>query len=254
MTTLLNGEPRLRRTLRVWICTAVIASQLSACTKSPDSVEARYVSPNMYNNWTCEQLVEERIRLSREVARVSGLQRENANADAAMMTVGVILLWPMLFGLAATTDRKDELGRLKGEYEAVDYSMKSKQCTMPAPGQPSMPMSASPETAAAMAAAAGTYKGKGKADAWCQTPTLQLTLTGNRFEGQMSEVADGKPTSEVTGILGINGIADLEFKTKDSDKYFSGKVDGTMKGNTLSVSMRSRAKGNCSYQFELQKN
>ena len=115
-----------------------------ACASSPDSIEARYVSPNAYQNWTCEQLGEERTRLTKEVQRVSGLQRENANADAAMMAVGVIIFWPMLFGLAATKDRKDELGRLKGEYDAVDLSTKTRQCAVPAPVTPSVPATPTP--------------------------------------------------------------------------------------------------------------
>jgi hypothetical protein len=122
-----------RKTLSVMICCAHVAG----CASGPDSVEARYVSPTMYQTWTCEQLTEERTRLDSEVRRVAGLQRENANADAAMMTVGLILFWPMLFGLAATKDRANELGRLKGEYEAVEQSMKSKQCVLPPPMQPS---------------------------------------------------------------------------------------------------------------------
>src|SRR5262249_45863546 len=102
-----------------------IVSQAAACAPSPESVQARYVSPNMYQNWTCDQLIDERTRLSSEVQRVSGLQRENANADVALMTVGLIVLWPVLFGLAATKDRKDELGQLKGQYDAVDLSMRT---------------------------------------------------------------------------------------------------------------------------------
>jgi hypothetical protein len=105
----------------------------AGCASHPSSIDARYVSPQTYQSWNCEQLVEERSRLNSEVQRVAGLQRENANADAAMMTVGLILFWPALFGLAATRDRKDELGRLKGEYEAVDQSMKVKLCAPPPP-------------------------------------------------------------------------------------------------------------------------
>lgn len=116
----------------------------TSCTTHPDNVEAKYVSPVIYSAWTCDQLTEERIRLTREVSRIAGLQRENANGDAAMMTVGIIILWPVLFGLAATHDRKDELGRLKGEYEAVDQAGKIKHC--PAPPPPSAQPQAAPAT------------------------------------------------------------------------------------------------------------
>ena len=125
-----------RRVGRSAVAGILLVSQVAACAKSPDSIEAKYVSPIQYKNWDCDQLLDERMRLVREVDRVSGLQRENANADVALMTVGLIILWPALLGLAATRDRKDELARLKGEYEAVDSQMKMKQCALPPP-QPS---------------------------------------------------------------------------------------------------------------------
>lgn len=107
---------------------------LSACATHPDSIGARYVSPVAYHGYDCNQLGDERNRLRNEVDRVAGLQRENANGDAVMMTVGLVIFWPALIGMAATKDRGDELGRLKGEYDAVDAQMRMKQCQMPIPG------------------------------------------------------------------------------------------------------------------------
>jgi hypothetical protein len=246
---------------------AVAACVIQAgCAASPDSIEARYVSPNTYQNWTCDQLVGERTRLSKEVQRVSGLQRENANADAAMMAVGLVLLWPVLFGLAATKDRKDELGQLKGEYDAVDLSIRGRQCTMPAPGMPSVPAPSVPSAAPAMpsapppasealaatAASDGLYRGKGKTDSWCQTPSINLTLRGNAFEGELSELASGAPTSTVTGTLASNGVAGLEFKSTGGD-YFGGSAEGAVKNNALSLDLHTRTARACSYHFELQR-
>jgi hypothetical protein len=236
--------------LRRAFAALVMVSYVGACAKGPDSIDARYVSPNTYQNWSCEQLVDEKMRLTREVDRVSGLQRENANADAAMMTVGLIIFWPALIGLAATKDRKEELSRLKGEHEAVDLQVKGKQCSAPAPGMPSVPILASPETAAAVASAAGSYKGKGRTDAWCQTPTLELVLKGNEFEGTFSELTSGTPTSNVKGTLMNNGIVELEFKGRN-ENYFSGKVDGQLKADKLIVNFRLKAAAACNYQFDL---
>ncbi|HJQ56307.1 MAG TPA: hypothetical protein VJ890_05345 [Vineibacter sp.] len=130
-----------RRVVAASICCA----QIAGCASGPDSIDARYVNPNIYKEWSCGQLTEERDRLGREVSRVSGLQRENANADAAMMAVGLVLFWPVLFGLAATKDRKDELGRLKGEFEAVEQQSRFKQCVLPPPvAAPSGPTAPQP--------------------------------------------------------------------------------------------------------------
>lgn len=99
----------------------------SACAQRPENVLPRYVSPAAYRPWTCDQLAEERGRVLGEVQRVSGVQRENANADAAMV-VGGLFLWPVLFGLAATNDRRDELGRLKGQLDAVEGAQRENAC------------------------------------------------------------------------------------------------------------------------------
>lgn len=106
---------------------------LSACATRPENVAARYVSPTTYRAWNCTQLQEERIRLDGEVARVANLQRENANADAAMLTVGLIIFWPALIGMVATTDRREELGRLRGEHEAVQAALREQNCAVPPP-------------------------------------------------------------------------------------------------------------------------
>ncbi len=126
----------------------VCVAQLAACASHPDSIEARYVSPITYQNWTCEQLVDEQKRLKSEVQRITGLQKENADADVALMGVGLILFWPALFGLAATKDREEELGKLKGEYDAIGEQMKTKGCEPPPPEPAAIEAEAAPADAA----------------------------------------------------------------------------------------------------------
>eukprot|EP00435_Cladocopium_sp_Y103_P076615 s1_g354.t1 len=111
----------------------LVSLAVAGCASHASSIDARYVSPTIYLNWSCEQLEEERNRLASEARRVAGLQDENADADAAMMGVGLILFWPALIGLAATTDREDELAQLKGEYNAVDQAARKQVCALPAP-------------------------------------------------------------------------------------------------------------------------
>src|SRR5207302_578907 len=106
--------------------------------------------------------------------------------DTMMMTVGIIILWPMLFGLAATKDRKVELGRLKGEYDAIQNNVTSKQCTATPPKGEAMVV---------LAAAEGVYSGKGKTDSWCQTPYMSLTIRGTTIAGTFSELSSGGTSS-----------------------------------------------------------
>jgi hypothetical protein len=101
---------------------------LAGCASHASSIEASYVSPSEYSGWSCENLLDEQNRLASEVRRVAGLQDENADADAVMVGVGAILLWPVLIGLTATEDREPELASLKGKYEAVQHKIREKNC------------------------------------------------------------------------------------------------------------------------------
>jgi hypothetical protein len=206
----------------------------------------------MYQTWSCDQLTDEKMRLTSEVQRVSGLQRENANADTAMMTVGIIILWPVLFGLAATKDRKDELGQLKGQYDAVDLSIRTRQCTLapPGPGTPAPVPRLTPELAAASTSFNGSYKGKGTTESWCLPPSLALNLKGDVVDGQLSEIASGATTSAIAGTVDGSGVVSLQFKASNTD-YFKGKVDSALKGNTITLDIRTATAKACTYHFEL---
>ena len=47
------------------------------------------------------------------------------------MTVGLVVFWPALIGLAVTDDHEQELARLRGEYEAIEQTMTRNRCSLP---------------------------------------------------------------------------------------------------------------------------
>ncbi len=108
------------------------AALLGACAPRPENIDAKYVSPTTYGTWTCDQLTEEHARVQSEVTRVSNVQRSNANADTAMV-VGSVFLWPVLLGLTATSDHREELATLKGDDDAIEAEQRVKACTAPPP-------------------------------------------------------------------------------------------------------------------------
>lgn len=228
--------------------TAALAQ--AACASGPDSIDARYVSPSTYQSWSCQQLYEEKVRLTREVERVSGLQRENANADAALMGVGLILFWPALFGMALTKDRKEELGRLKGEYEAVDNNIRAKQCTAPPPGGVST--ATAPSASQAVPAYDGKYEGKGKTDSYCQTPTLSVSVAGATVSGTLSELSSGAPTGTVTGDVDQAGQLTLTVKSSNATQV-NGVFRGDMAGGLFNVTMKNKDASVCTHRFALEK-
>lgn len=231
--------------IRVGVAFAAALAQ-AACASGPSSIDARYVSPNTYQAWTCPQLFDEKARISSELDRTSGLQKENATTDAVIVGAGIILAPILLIGLAATKDRKDEIGRLKGEYEAVDTNIKAKQCT---PGGPDAGTSVAAATARNFD---GKYEGKGRTDSWCQTPSMSLQVAGNVITGTISEVSSGPATGSVTGDVDQGGDVTLNVKS-GSSAHANGLYRGRISGSTMAVDVKNKAANACTHRFAIDK-
>jgi len=108
------------------------ALSLAACATAPDKISASYVSPLQYQAYDCGQIRTELVRIGQRVDEVTGQQRKQANNDAIAMGVGLVLFWPALFFLAGGNDKKEELGRLKGEYDALQQAAVTKRCNFEA--------------------------------------------------------------------------------------------------------------------------
>jgi hypothetical protein len=97
------------------------------CATNPDRLGSTYVSPVQYQSYDCEQVLAEKMRVERRVTELTGKQAKAAKGDKVAMGVGLVLFWPALFFLAGG-DHKEELERLKGEYEALDIVWIEKKC------------------------------------------------------------------------------------------------------------------------------
>lgn len=104
------------------------ALAVSGCATHSDSISASHVSDAQYANFTCDQIRAEmdRVRFKRD--ELVEKQNKSASTDNAMMGVGMILFWPALLALAATSDNKAEVARIKGEFEAVERASVAKNC------------------------------------------------------------------------------------------------------------------------------
>ncbi len=110
------------------VAALVSLSVLSACATAPDRIQASYVSPMQYSGYDCDQIRQELMRVSGRVREVAGAQKRQSNSDAIAMGVGLVVFWPALFFLAGGSDRKEELARLKGDYDALEQVAILKKC------------------------------------------------------------------------------------------------------------------------------
>ncbi len=108
---------------RLLILAILGAAVLGGCAQTPESVQASYISPVTYDDWTCKQLSGESVRVDAALATASKQQSDARTGD----TVGILLL-----GLpAASMSGKavaPEIARLKGSKEAIQQSMTLKNC------------------------------------------------------------------------------------------------------------------------------
>lgn len=106
----------------------VILPVVSACASKSADIEAAYVSPVQYESMSCTQLASEGQRVSSAAARVAGQQDKKRGSDQVLTGVGVVVFWPVLFALEGDGPTAVELGRLKGEMEAIEKISARKNC------------------------------------------------------------------------------------------------------------------------------
>ncbi|HWQ87603.1 hypothetical protein [Brevundimonas sp.] len=117
----------MKKSIAAALCASLV---LGACASSPDNISSQFVSPVLYEGYSCDQIKLDLIRIDSRVTILTGQQRRRASQDAWAVG-GALIFWPALFFLMRG-DKADELGRLKGEYDALNTVAQQKQCAFQA--------------------------------------------------------------------------------------------------------------------------
>ncbi|NYZ13632.1 hypothetical protein HL658_13850 [Azospirillum sp. RWY-5-1] len=126
---------------------------VAGCASGSKDIASSYVSPTLYQNWTCEQILAEDARITARVGQLTASVDDRASGDAFAMGVGMVLFWPALFFIKGNGPEAQEYARLKGEHDALQQSANQKSCVLPAPPAPAVPgtvPAAAPGTAPAV--------------------------------------------------------------------------------------------------------
>ena len=100
----------------------------AGCASKPSEIQAQYVSPITYSDYSCKQIRSEMRRVQSKVTNLGGQIEDNSSGDDMAMGVGMILFWPALFFLDGDGTESQDYGRLKGEYEALDQAAVQQDC------------------------------------------------------------------------------------------------------------------------------
>lgn len=114
--------------MQVNVLVSLTVAGMVGCASSASEIKGTYVSPLQYQSYTCRQIAEEAERISRRVALAWGAQDQNATNDAAVTGDAVVLFWPAAFMVKGDGQTAAELGRLKGEFEALEKVSIQKNC------------------------------------------------------------------------------------------------------------------------------
>lgn len=101
---------------------------VAGCASKSENIQATYMSPMLYESYSCEQLAQEGHRVAARAAEVAGVQDKNRKNDTIKTTVGVILFWPILFANEGDGQTAAELAQLKGQKKAIEEASIKKNC------------------------------------------------------------------------------------------------------------------------------
>lgn len=108
---------------------AMACLALIGCAGHPDRMAPSYVSPIAYNNYSCPQLMAEEKKVNAKATELYGHLKDEADADAAQMFVGLVLFWPVLFFLeGGDGPEAAEYTQLTGKNNAIQDAKKAKNC------------------------------------------------------------------------------------------------------------------------------
>jgi hypothetical protein len=108
----------------------ILASSLLAagCASRSDEVSAAYVSPVMYQSYSCRELSQEAQRVSAAAATAAGVQDSQRSKDTVATTAAVVIFWPAAFFVGGDNARTAELANLKGQMQAIEQASIQKKC------------------------------------------------------------------------------------------------------------------------------
>ncbi|MGM4918072.1 hypothetical protein [Tardiphaga sp. 813_E8_N1_3] len=113
--------------MRKWGMVA-LAAMLGGCASSSSEITPAYVSPVMYQQYTCAQLAQEAQAVSTRAAALSGAQDQKRTNDTIATTAAVVIFWPAAFFVGGDKQTAAELAQMKGQMVAIEQSANTKKC------------------------------------------------------------------------------------------------------------------------------
>jgi hypothetical protein len=89
-----------------------------------------YISPVMYQQYTCAQLAQEAQGVSQRAATLSGAQDQKRTNDGLATAAAVVIFWPAAFFVGGDKQTAAELAQMKGQMVAIEQASIQKKCAI----------------------------------------------------------------------------------------------------------------------------
>ena len=111
-----------------YLAALIVPLVLAGCASKSADITPAYVSPVLYQGYTCQQLAQEAQGVSTRAAQVSGAQDKKRTDDQIATGVAVVVFWPAAFFVGGDGPQAAELAQLKGQMTAVEQASTQKKC------------------------------------------------------------------------------------------------------------------------------
>ena len=105
-----------------------LGAALAGCASSSAEITPAYVSPVMYQAYTCPQLAQEAQAVSTRAASLSGVQDQKRTNDGLATAAAVVIFWPAAFFVGGDKQTAAELAQMKGQMVAIEQEANMKRC------------------------------------------------------------------------------------------------------------------------------
>lgn len=114
---------------RAPLCVGVaLAVVVSGCATRSADVAPTPADPVEFRGWSCQRIYEEVDLVQQRAADLAWVVDERAGQHMVALGVGLSLFWPALLAMQPDGVDAEELGKLKGRFEALYLAARFKEC------------------------------------------------------------------------------------------------------------------------------
>lgn len=114
----------------------ILGAGLGGCASASSDITPAYISPVMYQQYTCAQLAQEAQGVSQRAAGLSGAQDQKRTQDGLATAAAVVIFWPAAFFVGGDKATAAELAQMKGQMIAIEQASIQKKCAIQFQGKP----------------------------------------------------------------------------------------------------------------------